>query len=384
MGVIRVQRSKLEQLNNRIAERIAQRLFEQVTNTTVSKPKHGAATRAAYAIAAAVHLVTLGSFVLSIWLIFFLGGFGYIVVGIGLLAFALLLRPRFGRVPKDAVVIDPASAPRLYELVGRVAGQLDARPVWRIVLEANFNAGFAQVGLRRRRVLILGYACWNLLGPDERVAMLGHELGHSVNGDGRRGLLVNSSLRSLWEIYRLLRTLGRHVPEANLVMVLVGIIAGVLGWLASWPVLGLLMIQERLLAQTTQRAEYYADQLAVRAAGSRAIMSTLDSLRFREPCMRELETSVIRRDPDIWVATRRWYAALTEEQRAKLIERAETERHRLDSTHPPTAMRIAAIGSRPEVAGAITSSQAEADAIDAELQPLLRSATEDIRAAAIG
>ena len=129
------------------------------------------------------------------------------------------------------------------------------------------------------------------------------------------------------------------MSEGNFVMVVAGIVAGVL------------MVQERLLAQTTQRAEYYADLLAVRAAGSEAAIKGLRTSWFGERCMRELMTLVIRRDADIWVATRRWYAGLPEGERVKVIERAEVKRHRLDSTHPPTGMRIAAIESRPEVAG---------------------------------
>jgi hypothetical protein len=82
---------------------------------------------------------------------------------------------------------------------------------------------------------------------------------------------------------------------------------------------GLTDDQERLLAQTTQRAEYYADQLAERAAGSRAAMSALGTTRFAEACLRELQTSVIRRAPDIWVATRPLLRSATEDIRASAI-----------------------------------------------------------------
>jgi hypothetical protein len=106
-------------------------------------------------------------------------------------------RPRFGRVPKYATKVTPAEAPELYRLVGDVAAALSA-PVPAVYVEEDvFNASASRVGLRRRPVLVLGLPLWNVLSAQQRVALLGHELGHFVNGDPRRGLLVQPAVGGL-------------------------------------------------------------------------------------------------------------------------------------------------------------------------------------------
>jgi hypothetical protein len=60
------------------------------------------------------------------------------------------------------------------------------------------------VGLRRRRVVHIGIPLWFTLEPQPRVAVLGHEVGHFVNGDLRRSLLVGSSIDTLIELVQAL------------------------------------------------------------------------------------------------------------------------------------------------------------------------------------
>ncbi|WP_328822533.1 M48 family metalloprotease [Micromonospora rubida] len=57
-------------------------------------------------------------------------------------------------------------------------------------MDGALNAYATAVGPRRRRVLCLGLPLWGSLPAQERVALLGHELGHFVNGDPRRSLLT--------------------------------------------------------------------------------------------------------------------------------------------------------------------------------------------------
>lgn len=375
--------ARLDRLRVRFAERAAARLFEQVMAGPLDKPGRGAAWWASLVLATVVHLFTIGLVALGVWVLLIGGSIIAIVFGVALFALAFLMRPRLGRLPKDATMVDPAAAPRLYALVGRVTERLGARPVWRIVLTADFNAAFTAVGLRQRKVLLLGLPLWNLLDPRERVALLGHEIGHGVNGDTRRGLYVGSSVGSLAELYVTLRSETHTDWDGGIVAVGVAFSRFVM-WVLSWPILGLILIQERFLAQSGQRAEYYADHLAAELAGSAATRAMLDLVRLAGPCMRDLHTAVVRGDPDVLAVNRAWLAGLADADRALMIERVESEPHRVDSTHPPTRMRMAAIERRDYGADVLTASSADADAIDEELHMSHRPILEELRASVIG
>jgi Zn-dependent protease with chaperone function len=322
--------------------------------------------------------------VLGLWLIFWLGNVATVLVGVAVIGLAVVMRPRLGAIPRGAAVVEPDAAPRLYALVNDVCARLGSRPVWRIVLEARYNAAFGAVGFRRRNVLFLGYPLWNVLTPQERIALLGHEIGHEVNGDLRRGLLVGLSLHSLAELPEVLRPHRSHIAgTTGLVWFGQAIARSVLWWL-SWPLLGVILVHERLLAQSGQQAEYYADHLSATVAGVAATRSMLDKLRLGWPCLRTLHTAIIRRDKDIWASTRDWLATLPQAEQDTMIARAEVRPHRVAETHPTTRLRVDALGTRSYPPPTLTATDADARAIDDELRPLVRPVTERLRALAIG
>lgn len=369
----------MDGLRARFAERVSARLFADVTERPMTRPGLDRASVAAAFVAVGVHLFTLAVVALGVlilawsnWSIF------AIVISAALLGLAVLMRPRLGRVPEET--IDPAAAPTLYGLVNRVAERVGTRPVWRIVLDPDFNAAFGVVGWRRRRVLVIGYPLWNLLAPQERVALLGHELGHSVNGDHRRGLLVGSSLRSLVDLYVTLRTTSGE--QETLIGMVVSALSRLVTWVLAMPVLGLVLLQERLLAQSGQRAEYYADHLAAGIAGPAHTMSMLEKLRLAEPAMAALGTAVIRRDEDIWASGRAWLAGRSAADQARLSAHDEASPHRIDASHPKTRLRVGAIRARAYGGDVLVLNSSESARIDGELVPLLPGVTREIRDAA--
>jgi len=173
--------------------------YRSLTRTTL---KHRVSLARVATIVAALTLLT-GILALAIaggWLV---GDhrFGPItVIGALLIAVAVALRPRFGRLAQltaDAERISSVDAPRLFALIARV-GQSIGAPLPPIVLIGEtFEVGVTRVGLRRRRVLRLGAPLWATLGPQERVALLGHELGMFVAGDLRQGVLTRSAENAL-------------------------------------------------------------------------------------------------------------------------------------------------------------------------------------------
>lgn len=66
-----------------------------------------------------------------------------------------------------------------------------------IVVTPAVDASVTTYGIRRRRLLKLGLGLWEITGPQQRIALLGHQLGHYANGDMRHGLVVANALRSL-------------------------------------------------------------------------------------------------------------------------------------------------------------------------------------------
>jgi hypothetical protein len=275
MVVVQAQQSRLDRSRAEFAERVATGLYDEITTTTLPERGRGAAL-VAYALAMIGRLVTLGCVLVAAWVAVLSDGAASVLAVIVLICLVDVAWRWFGRyAPGDGELIDPAAAPDLFELVDEVTGSLGLRPVWRIVLGTRFDASIAEIGLRRRHVLYLGHPLWDLLDPGERIALLGHELGHVVNGDALRGLGTDCPLRRLY----------RRLPAR-----------------LSRLLLGLILIQERVFARACQRAEYRADQVAVRVAGRGPVLSLLEKTRA-----------------------------------------AESEALWPDATHPPIGLRIAAI-----------------------------------------
>lgn len=181
-----------------------------------------------------------------------------------MLALAVGLRPRFGRLDPDADVLRRDRAPELFALVDEVAQAVGAPAADVIAVNADFNAYAAAIGIRRR-VLCLGLPYWGSLAPQERVALLGHELGHFVNGDPRRMLLTQPAFTTLGSAADLLRPAPSTAPG------LIEWIGTALGRVIQYPLSRLLFMLHVALVcvalRDSQRAEYLAYEMSAKAAG---------------------------------------------------------------------------------------------------------------------
>lgn len=184
-------------------------------------------------------------------------------------------------------------------------------------------------------------------------------------------------MRSLAELYVAMRTSTGE--DINGLMFFAQIATKAMLAVLSMPVLGLIVLQERLLARSSQRAEYYADHLSATVAGQRAAVSMLEKLRLARVAVSALGTAVIRRDEDIWAASRAWLAARTAEDQARLPAHEAATPHRSDASHPPTASRVAAVRTRAYGGDVLVSDRAEAARIDGELASVLPQVTRAIR-----
>jgi Zn-dependent protease with chaperone function len=190
-------RSRLDRWSARQAES----LFQQVSGSAVNRPGWSLARVASYALAVCVHAVMLALIGIGIWLILGISSVPSIVLGLFALLLAFEVRPRLGNLRKLKHVRRREDAPVLFALLDQVAAEAGAKPVHAVLADGNWNASYLAIGWRGRRVVTLGLPLWDALPADQKVALLGHEFAHGVNGDARHGGIVGTSVATLARLY---------------------------------------------------------------------------------------------------------------------------------------------------------------------------------------
>ncbi len=363
----------LDRRLHRVAYRLTVGQFEALAGGPLVPRKMTAARFVTLAAAVLLLGGVLALAVLGLWLIFFDFFSLATVGGIVLLGLAFLLRPRLGSLGERRP-LDEAAAPALFGLVRRVAEAVGAPTPQIITVEYDLNAFTNAVGLRRQRVLGLGLPLWATLEPQERVALLGHELGHFVNGDIRRGPLTQVAETTLGRVADALDVDGSADAGG-----FIGLLTRGLGWILSRTTSLLHLLLVWTSQRDSQRAEYLADELGARAGGTDAAVRLEDHLLIRDA----LDT-VIRREaraghgPDAWLAAAR-LARANQAPNIPLLRRLS--RHAdvsLFASHPPGGLRAEMLERRPRVAAAVTLTETEAARIDAELKPFAERVRRDL------
>jgi Zn-dependent protease with chaperone function len=349
-----------------------ERLFLDLRQSDQLRPGNSSARNASFVLALAIHLTTAAVFALGLY--FVVASFlslPMFVFGIPLLLVGLVLRPQLGRLERDTLTLGPGDAPALHAVLNRIGADLGAKPVDVIAIEPDFNAAHGQVGIRRRRVLWIGLSLWNILDDQQRVGLLAHELAHQVNGDLTYGLVVGTALRTLGSWMAILRARTRRAGRVSSIFESVERLGELLASLAmrglSFVVGAVFRLELSLLFHSQQRAEYYADWLAAGVASRDAMVGCLDHLHLERLCILAIRFAAQREQPDVWAAERRFLGDLSAkewERRRRLDARHGTS---IDSTHPPTNLRIELLRQKPAQAAHITMSSTESAAISAEL-----------------
>ncbi len=352
-----------------IGQRLGDRLVDELRSADRLEPGWTAARVMAYVVASLVYLgvaLLIAAGVASL-VVGFTNPFA-IGIALFLFAFAWLLRPRFGKAP-DENVVERSEAPALYAFADEVAAALDTKPADMIVVDHEFNASWWVVGLRRTRVLTLGLPLLTMLDPQERVALVAHELAHARNGDSGRSFFVGGALRALEEVYAVLAP-EDHVDSYSELAIFEKL-TNVAMWVISRPALGLLYLQVFLLAQDHQRAEYLADALAAEVAGSTASVGLAEKLllepTFRAAVMQAARERTDEPERDLFaeLAERTGHIPGRERDRRRRVARLEDAR--LDATHPPTARRIELLEARTQDERKVTLDADRSAEIDEEL-----------------
>ncbi|WP_288432053.1 M48 family metallopeptidase [uncultured Deinococcus sp.] len=364
----------LDQAWQRLADREAARLRDAFVRRPDVPP--AARSRVAYALAGAVVLGYAALLLAGLGLLVPVFGPGSglhpvsrVLLGFvaaALLGYAWQARPRFGPLPGTEVT--EAQAPELHRLVREVARALGAARPARLVLIPEVNAFMGHGGLPPRPTLGLGLPLWYGLPPQERVAVLAHELAHDRSGDPARTGLIGAALHMLAQAYTVMQpdSVMRFNPT---ILELIGN-AGMA--LLAWIPLGLYRLLLELIGADHQRAEFRADLLAAGVAGTPAVATALDRLHLSHLLESALHKQ--RHDPErphAFAELRHMWDTVPEEQRQMRRDERAAQRTQLSATHPLTADRLQVVLSHP--AGAqLRLDDAWAARIDAELLPFVR------------
>ncbi|MFJ8008185.1 M48 family metalloprotease [Streptomyces fagopyri] len=367
------ERDRLDRARRALARRHGERLLTEVTAGGSLRARRDPASLLAFVIALAVHGATLGLALGGVWwLVRGWGGAG-MLLGLFLLAVAWSIRPRTARPPAAGPVLLREDAPELYALVDEVAGVVGTRGVDQVVVDARVNASVLAHGVRGRRLLTLGLPLWEILTPQQRVALLGHELAHYSNGDTRHGLVVSTAYRSLttWHYYFVPITRPSAVEMVtNLLYVVPRLLLQ-----------GMLTLLDHLTLRAAQRAEYLADRGAARAASTEAAVGLMDRILVTESAEVTLRREANRASltgphgaraaeggaEEIWERLRAYMASIPEDEYERQRRVGARRGHSVDATHPPTHLRRTCLLAGPSAPAAVVTGEDRERRIAAEL-----------------
>lgn len=334
------------------------------------RPRWTPSKAAGFFFAACVHMLSIVLVIGGIFLIATqYSHFLMLAFGVGLCIFAWLIRPKIQQLPKHDIV-EREKFPALYACVNDIAQELGGKQINHIVVNEEFNASYQTAGWRRAPVLTIGLPLWMALHPQERLAVIGHEVAHGVNGDGTRNFLVFSALSALDDWVQFLRAPYYHA------MTPAEVLSGCVTWALSYPFALMESLLVQLLYIDKQKAEYFADYLATKIVGTSAVVSTLQRLS----CGEHLDDVLLKNAYSntqsgayIMKLFRERIAALPEREWRRFARASLLENARLDASHPPTAYRIEFLMAHEVAEPKRTATAAAMADIDSELKCLEES-----------
>jgi Zn-dependent protease with chaperone function len=334
--------------------------------------RHSAARSVTLVTAILVHVPALILLVGAVALVWFTGH-EPVTVAIAILLFiiAVVMRPRLGNLPRQSPVLARSNAPTLFGLTDDISRCLKARGIDWIAFDLDYNCGTRLVGLRRRRLIVIGLPLWVTLSNPERVAVLAHEIAHDTNGDLAHSLVVGSALQILLSVTRMLTPPRRHSTSGGSIFEALEALAA---WLAALVMRGLsalTYLSFRLLLRyarrASPRAEYLADQESARVGSAEAATRSLDKLCLARPALLYLAMAARDGEADLWGILRTEMGAFSPKEHERLRRLAKRAGHRVDETHPPTALRIEILGRLAPTPPLVVVTDGQAKAIDREV-----------------
>jgi Zn-dependent protease with chaperone function len=220
-------------------------------------------------------------------------------------------------------------------------------------------------------VVTLGLPLWDALPGDQKIAVLGHELAHGVNGDARHRIVVGTSIDTLERMHAILaptpRGRGRRArgPAGELTEQLAPLILAPLRGLVA----AVLTAQDTVSLRARQRAEYLADAIAAQVASPASAADALDTIVTGQATYQFVAErhAFGHQGTSFWKQLRAARAATTESDKERRRRTLAARRPRVSDTHPPAHLRIAMLWALPPGQASVSLSAAQEETIRQEL-----------------
>ena len=366
-----------EQRRREAARRRGEALQERLLRADDLRPG-GAARLAAVSFGLAIHGLTLVILVASVAALFS----GRLPLDVlALLGFGIfwVVRPRLSGRP-GAGWIKRAKAPKLFAILDRVGEATGAPAPKYVSLDGAFNAGTARRGIRHEPVLILGVPLWQILDGDERLALLGHELGHQVNGDTTQSVLVASAHRSLraWRVLFYPSTDRRPIVSgpAGMGQLLLPVVLFPFYVLMT----GLQKFYSWLQIHVSLRAEFLADDIAAQTASTKSALALLRKFsvrmsveayvsRTRAAHATVRKAATLEDAMEMWVGLQDYIPTIPEHEYIRAARVSEYRGTQIDASHPADYLRTRLLKGRPLHTATVVVTEDEWLGVDLELAP---------------
>lgn len=176
--------------------------------------------------------------------------------------------------------------------------------------------------------------------PEQRLATLGHELGHLRGADGLQRRLIVAAQEILLRGWFILTPLDRDEWGDDFAF-FSGIVAAIQRVVAA-PFGVLLWASGRMAAQAVQHREFLADRRSAEVVGSEAMISALcEDLAGTHTVAK----SATARGEDPFEVLEARAAQGLGRQPASVVTQADWS-HRADASHPPDALRVSLLQRR--------------------------------------
>jgi hypothetical protein len=321
-------------------------------------------------LAAGVHLLTVALVVVAVTVSVLSPTFPAFVLSLLLLAVAFFVRPRFGRVPRDGVVLTRTGAPELYRLLDRVAEETGARRVDLVVADPHFNAAYGghRTGApadRQDRASPVERADPGGAGQRSRArdGSCG-EWGQPPPADRRDG-----SGKPRTPLFPAPAGEGLEERYAGSFVALLALVIRLAKWVLRLPVAGTYLALSMLTMRAGQRAEYLADRLAAATASPAAAGDALDKVRTVEETLLPAISyqAAFPTRVHLWSKQRELIARIPAQELERRRRISAAAEHRVDTSHPPTHLRVALLRDLPDAEPKVSLAVKEVEAIEQEL-----------------
>jgi heat shock protein HtpX len=118
----------------------------------------------------------------------------------------------------------------------------------------------------------------------------------------------------------------------------------------------------------SQRAEYLADSLAARVGDTHAVLSMLEKSHLADTFRVTLQRATLNwENQDLFAEVRKSVAAVPARELERIRRIEQKGNSRLDTSHPPTALRVKLLKAHPVAEPQVVITQADYDQIEREL-----------------